>query len=73
MISAKVSRKELGKLLRSVREASGVTQEELARRLRMPQANISRLETGVSEGMITTINRYFRALGWKLTLLAEKE
>jgi transcriptional regulator with XRE-family HTH domain len=73
VISAKVSRKELGKLLRSVREASGVTQEELARRLRMPQANISRLETGVSEGMITTINRYFRALGWKLTLLAEKE
>jgi transcriptional regulator with XRE-family HTH domain len=73
VLSAKVNRKELGRMLRSVREASGVTQVELARRLGIPYTSISRLEAGAREGMITTVNRYLQALGWELTLLAKKK
>jgi predicted transcriptional regulator len=59
-------------MLRQVREASGVTQVELARRLGIPYTVVSRLEAGDREGMITTVNRYLRALGWELTLVAKR-
>src|SRR4051794_37505466 len=71
VLSAKVDRKELGKLLRSVRESTGVSQSELARLLGIPSSNVNRLEAGTREGMITTVNRYLQALGWELTLVAK--
>ena len=70
MIKARLNPKELGRLLRKVREAAHVTQGELARKLGVPFQNLSRLENGAREGMLSTINRYVRALGWELVLIA---
>ena len=57
-------------MLRQVREAANVTQGELAKKLGVPFQNLSRLENGAREGMLSTINRYVRALGWELVLIA---
>jgi transcriptional regulator with XRE-family HTH domain len=70
VLRARLSPKELGKLLRRVREAAGVPQGELAKRLGIPYQNLSRLEHGAREGMLSTINRYVRALGWELVIIA---
>jgi transcriptional regulator with XRE-family HTH domain len=70
VIRARLNPKELGKLLRKVRHAANVTQADLAERLGVPYQNISRLEAGAREGMISTINRYVRVLGWELVLIA---
>jgi len=72
VVSGKHKPKELGKLLRSIREASGVTQVRLAKRLKIPYTNVSRLENGAQEGMLSTVNRYLRALGWELVLVARR-
>jgi transcriptional regulator with XRE-family HTH domain len=70
VIPARLNPKELGRLLRQVREAANLTQLELAKRLRVPYQNLSRLENGAREGMLSTINRYVRALGWELVIIA---
>jgi DNA-binding XRE family transcriptional regulator len=72
VVSAKLKPKELGRLLRSVREASGVTQVELAKRLKIPYTNVSRLENGAQEGRLSTLNRYLRALGWEMVIGARR-
>lgn len=70
MLRARLNPKELGALLRRVREAVGVTQGELAKRLGIPYQNLSRLEHGAREGMPSTLNRYVRALGYELVIVA---
>jgi transcriptional regulator with XRE-family HTH domain len=70
VIKARLNPKELGRLLRQVREAANMTQQDLAKRLRIPYQNLSRLENGAREGMLSTVNRYVRALGWELVLIA---
>jgi transcriptional regulator with XRE-family HTH domain len=70
VLRARLNPKELGALLRKVREAVGVTQGELAKRLDIPYQNLSRLEHGAREGMLSTLNRYVRALGYELVIVA---
>jgi transcriptional regulator with XRE-family HTH domain len=70
VITSRLTPKELGRLLRQVREAANLTQSELADRLRVPYQNLSRLENGARQGMLSTINRYVRALGWELVIIA---
>lgn len=70
VLRARLNPKEVGALLRRVREAVGVPQGELAKRLGIPYQNLSRLEHGVREGMLSTINRYVRALGYELVITA---
>lgn len=53
--------------LKELRKATGVTQVELARRLRVSQNRISRLERGDLERMqIDTLRNYIEALGGTL-------
>ena len=58
--------------LRSVRDAVGKTQTELARESEMDQSDISRLETrsNFDDCQIATLRRYIEALGGKLELVA---
>lgn len=53
--------------LNQVREALGLTQEELANRLRIRQSNVSRLERR-SDVQLSTLYDYVRALGAELEL-----
>ena len=43
---------------------------ELAKRLGIPYQNLSRLEHGPCEGMLSTLNRYVQALGYELVITA---
>jgi transcriptional regulator with XRE-family HTH domain len=52
VIKARLNPKDLGALLRKVREAAHVTQAELAKKLGVPFQNLSRLENGAREGML---------------------
>jgi Helix-turn-helix domain len=54
--------------LRSVREAIGKTQEELARAAEMDQGDVSKLEQR-DDVKVSTLRRYVRALGAELELV----
>ena len=58
--------------LRTVRDAVGMTQVELARQSRIDQGDISRLEnrSELDDCQLATIRRYIEALGGELQLVA---
>ena len=57
---------KVGVLLRQEREASGMTQEDMARRLHMPRSTISRIENHTEETRLALIKQYADALGKSL-------
>ncbi len=54
---------ELGRQVRELREAHGLSQRELAERMRTTQSVIARLEAGGSKPSISTLERVAKALG----------
>ena len=56
--------------LQELRKALGMTQNELADRLKSSQDNISRLENR-SDVMISSLRRYIEAMGGELNLVAK--
>jgi DNA-binding XRE family transcriptional regulator len=58
--------------LRDLREAEGVTQEELARRVEVAQTQVSRAERR-GNPHIDTLRRYLEALGYKMEVMAVKK
>lgn len=59
---------EIGAFLRQAREAAGLTQEELAKRIHTKKTAISRLENQASDVKLSTLRRVAKALGKKLEL-----
>jgi DNA-binding XRE family transcriptional regulator len=59
----------IGFLLRQAREEMGVTQEQLAKRLRTKKSAISRIENHAEDIRLSTLNRYAEALGRRLQVL----
>ncbi|WP_241248964.1 helix-turn-helix domain-containing protein [Agrococcus sp. KRD186] len=58
--------------LRELRQASGLTQVELARRLQLSQNRVSRLEQGdIERSQVDTLRRYVQALGGELRVEVE--
>jgi predicted transcriptional regulator len=55
--------------LRTLREAAGITQAELAERTKMDQSQISRLERQ-GDTRLSILKRYVEALGGELNLVA---
>jgi predicted transcriptional regulator len=55
--------------LRTLREAAGVTQEELAERVAVDQSQISRLERQ-GDARLSLLKRYVEALGGELQIVA---
>lgn len=52
----------LAETLRRLREDAGLTQVELARRLRMKQSTLNRLENATNNATLRTLDRLCRAL-----------
>lgn len=59
---------KIGVLLRQAREEAGLTQEEVAGRLRTQKSAISRIENHAGDIRLSTIARYAKALGRQLSL-----
>ncbi|HVC76303.1 MAG TPA: helix-turn-helix transcriptional regulator [Candidatus Micrarchaeaceae archaeon] len=54
---------ELGRQVRELREANGLSQRELAERMHTTQSVIARLEAGGSKPSLSTLERVAMALG----------
>lgn len=57
--------------LRALREAAGITQEELAAKIEIDQSQISRLERqGGAEARVSLLKKYVEALGGEVQIVA---
>jgi len=59
---------KIGVLLRQARETAGLTQEELARRLKTKKSAISRIENHAEDIKLSTLERVAVALGKQLQI-----
>lgn len=59
---------KLGAMLRQARENAGLTQEELARKLKTKKSAISRIENHAEDIRLSTLEKVAEALGKTLTL-----
>ena len=57
---------KIGALLRQARKDAGMTQEELARRLKIKKSAISRIENHSEDIRLSTLKNYVEALGRNL-------
>ena len=57
---------KIGVVLRQARESAGLTQEELARRLKTQKTAISRIENHAEDIKLSTLDRVAKALGKRL-------
>ena len=57
---------KIGVMLRQAREKAGLTQEELARRLKTKKTSISRIENHAEDIKLSTLKRTASALGKRL-------
>lgn len=59
---------KIGIILRQAREAAGLTQEELAARIKTKKTAISRIENHAEDIKLSTLERVAHALGKKLQI-----
>jgi len=59
---------KIGVILRKLRKESGITQEELAKRLKTKKSVISRIENHAEDIRLSTLNKYAETLGKKLRI-----
>lgn len=59
---------KIGVLLRQARENSGITQEQVAQKLRTNKSAISRIENHSEDIRLSTLRKYARALGKDIRL-----
>lgn len=59
---------KLGTLLRQAREASGLTQEEVAQRLQTKKSAIARMENHAEDIKLSTLEKLASSLGRKLEI-----
>lgn len=62
--------KKTGESLKELRRLSGLTQADLAKRLEVSQATVSRLESGRGNMQISPVQRFVEALGGTLRIIA---
>ena len=59
---------KIGVLLRQARESSGITQEQVAQKLRTNKSAISRMENHAEDIRLSTFRKYSEALGKEIHL-----
>ena len=64
--------RELASLLRRLREEAGLTQQELAARLKVTQSVVSKAESGQRRLDLVQLESYCQALGTTLTELVRR-
>lgn len=62
---------EIGTLVREARRRAGISQSELARRLKVPRSAVCRLENRAVNVRLSTLARIAEALGFKLAIRIE--
>lgn len=62
-VVAKASESRVGNMLRKARESEGISQEELALRLKTKRTAISRIENHADDIKLSTLERIAKALG----------
>jgi len=60
---------KIGVLLRQAREEAGITQEEVAQKLKTKKSAISRIENHAEDIRLSTLHRYAEVLGKRLQVL----
>ena len=55
------------------RRTLGLSQTQVAARMGTSQSAVARLETGTSDALISTVDRYASALGWRLEWTLEED
>jgi HTH-type transcriptional regulator / antitoxin HipB len=64
--TVKIGETRVGEMLRKARESTGVSQEELASRLKTKRTAISRIENHADDIKLSTLERVAKALGKEL-------
>ena len=59
---------KIGIVLRQAREAAGMTQEQVAAKLRTRKSAISRIENHADDVRLSTLRRYAKAIGANLSI-----
>jgi transcriptional regulator with XRE-family HTH domain len=59
---------KIGVILRQAREAAGLTQDEVAKKLQTKKSAISRIENHADDVRLSTIRRYAEAVGANLQI-----
>jgi ribosome-binding protein aMBF1 (putative translation factor) len=59
---------KIGVILRQAREAAGLTQDEVARRLKTKKSAISRIENHAYDVRLSTLRKYADAVGTNLQI-----
>ncbi len=59
---------KIGVVLRQMRKDSGITQEELANKLKTKKSVISRIENHAEDIRLSTLNKYAESLGRSLKI-----
>lgn len=66
-------RRALGDELAARRRSQGLSQTQVAARMGTSQSAVARLETGASDALVSTVERYASALGWQLRWSLEED
>lgn len=69
-VRTKPDAEEIGGALKRLRVDAGITLADMAERVGMAHQNLSRLEHGKKEPMLSSVNKYLRTLGLELVLVA---
>jgi HTH-type transcriptional regulator/antitoxin HipB len=59
---------KIGVVLRKARESAGMTQEQVAKKLRTRKSAISRIENHADDVRLSTLRRYAKAVGASLSV-----
>jgi len=59
---------KIGLLLKAAREKTGITQEELAKRIKTTKSAISRIENHSEDIKLSTLNKVAKSLGKRLSI-----
>ena len=59
-------RKVVGRDLQQLRQQTGKSQQEIAKRLRITQPSVSKIESGAANLTLATIQMYSEALGFRV-------
>ena len=62
---------KIGVMLKEARQNAGLTQEEIAQKIKTTKSVISRIENHAADIRLSTLEKFARALGRKLTIMLE--
>jgi ribosome-binding protein aMBF1 (putative translation factor) len=62
---------KVGVMLREARKSSGLTQDEVAKKIKTTKSVVSRIENHAEDIRLSTLEKFVKALGRKLTIVIE--